>query len=187
MTETITIHKLDASGREMWAYPTRLLARGRDWIRVQGVFDRDDVVLHDWAVRHGDRMVEHFFDDRWYNVFAVHEGLSGELRGWYCNITRPARLSTADVYFEDLALDLVVYPDGRSLVLDEDEFAELPLSTEERARARDALDELLELSRRREGPFAESPNRVGRMGRPSSLSHHRTCGSASGGSSRNVH
>jgi len=158
MTETITVHKLDASGREVWSYPTRLLARGQGWIRVEGVFDRDDVVLHDWSVRRGDRMVEQFFDNRWYNVFAVHEGLSGELRGWYCNVTRPARLEAGDVYAEDLALDLVVFPDGRSLVLDEDEFAELPLSAEERGRARRALDELLELSRRREGPFAGSSN-----------------------------
>jgi hypothetical protein len=158
MTETITIHKLDASGREMWAYPTRLLARGRGWIRVEGVFDRDDVVLHDWVVRRGDRMIELFFDDRWYNVFAVHDGASDALRGWYCNITRPARLERADVYAEDLALDLVVFPDGRSLVLDEDEFAELALSAEERTRARRALEELQELSRRLEGPFAEGPN-----------------------------
>lgn len=154
MTETITIHKLDASGREVWAYPTRLLARGRSWVRVEGVFDRNDVVLHDWVVRRGDRMVELFFDDRWYNVFAVHDGPAGGLKGWYCNITRPARLEPADVYAEDLALDLVVYPDGRSLVLDEDEFARLPLSAEERSRARRALEELQELGRRREGPFA---------------------------------
>ena len=62
------------------------------------------------------------------------------------------------MYAEDLALDLVVYPDGRSRVLDEDEFAALPLSAEERSRARRALEELQELCRRREGPFAESPN-----------------------------
>ena len=158
MTETITIHKLDASGREVWAYPTRLLARGRSWVRVEGIFDRNDVDLHDWVVRRGDRMVELFFDDRWYNVFAVHDGSIGGLKGWYCNITRPARLQPADVYAEDLALDLVVYPDGRSRVLDEDEFAALRLSAEERSRARRALEELQELCRRREGPFAESPN-----------------------------
>ncbi len=158
MTETITIHKLDATGREVWAYPTRLLARGQGWIRVEGDFDRDDVVFRDWSVRRGDRMVEIFYADRPYNVFAVHDGSAGGLKGWYCNITRPARLSPADVYFEDLALDLVVFPDGRSLVLDEDEFAGLALSTEERARARQALDELLELSRRREGPFGGSPS-----------------------------
>jgi protein associated with RNAse G/E len=158
LTETITIHKLDATGREVWAYPTRLLARGQGWILVEGDFDRDDVVFRDWSVRRGDRMVEIFYADRPYNVFAVHDGSAGGLKGWYCNITRPARLSPADVYFEDLALDLVVFPDGRSLVLDEDEFAGLALSTEERARARQALDELLELSRRREGPFAGSPS-----------------------------
>jgi len=158
MTETITIHKLDASGREVWAYPTRLLARGRSWVRVEGIFDRNDVDLHDWVVRRGDRMVELFFDDRWYNVFAVHDGSTGGLRGWYCNITRPARLEPADVYAEDLALDLLVFPDGSSRVLDEDEFEALRLSPEDRAKALAALSELKELAARCEGPFAESPN-----------------------------
>jgi hypothetical protein len=41
-----------------------------------------------------------------------------------------------------LALDLLVFPDGRQMVLDEDEFAELSISAEKRAKARAALAEL---------------------------------------------
>lgn len=159
MTGSITIHKLDAYGREVTAYPTRLLERGSNWICVEGFFDRDDVVLDDWAVRRSDRMVELFFGDRWYNVFAVHDGVSDVLKGWYCNITRPARLGPADVYAEDLALDLLVFSDGSCRVLDEDEFEALHLSTEDRAQALAALSELKDLAARCEGPFAWPSNR----------------------------
>ena len=44
--------------------------------------------------------------------------------------------------YVDLALDLLVFPDGSQLVLDEDEFAALNLSPSEQAAARQALAEL---------------------------------------------
>ncbi len=47
----------------------------------------------------------------------------GTLKGWYCDITRPAAVTAGEVVVEDLDLDLWVSAD-RSLVLrlDEDEF-----------------------------------------------------------------
>ena len=42
----------------------------------------------------------------------------------------------------DLSLDLLVFPDGRQVVLDEDEFAELEIEDEVRNQARLALQEL---------------------------------------------
>jgi hypothetical protein len=158
MTEGITVHKLDAAGQEVLVYPTRLLARGATWVRLEAHFDRGPVGFPGLSLRRGDRMVETFYADRHYNVFAVYDGAKGTLKGWYCNVTRPARLEAGDVYAEDLALDLVVFPDGRSLVLDEDEFAALDLSAPEQSLARRALDELRDLAARRQGPFAESPN-----------------------------
>lgn len=159
MTECITIHKLDAHGLEVWSYRARLLARGDGWITVEANFDRQDADLHGLILRRGDRMVEQFFADRWYNVFAIHDGGGTELKGWYCNITRPAHLLPADVFAEDLALDLLVLPDGSSRILDEDEFEALGLSQLERARARAALHELQDLGAQRAGPFQASPNR----------------------------
>lgn len=158
MTEAITVHKLDAAGREVWAYPTRLLGRGAAWVRLEAHFDRAEVVFPGLALRQGDRMVELFFDDRWYNVFAIHDGATGRLKGWYCNITRPARIEAQEVFAEDLALDLLVYPEGGDLVLDEDEFDALGLSAEEQSLARRALLELRELAARRQGPFASASN-----------------------------
>lgn len=158
MTESITIHKLDAHGHEVWAYAARLLARGDGWITVEAAFDRQDVDLHGLMLRRGDRMVERFFADRWYNVFAIHDGDGARLKGWYCNITRPARLLPADVFAEDLALDLLVLPDGSSRILDEDEFEALGLPEEERAMASAAMHELQGLGARLAGPFRTPPN-----------------------------
>jgi len=158
MTEGITVHKLDAAGREVWSYPTRLLARGPTWVRLEAVFDLHEVVFPGLVLQRGDRMIETFYADRYYNVFGVYDGAGGTLKGWYCNITRPARLEAQQVFAEDLALDLLVYPGGGDLVLDEDEFAALDLPPPEQSLARQALDELRDLAARRQGPFAEPPN-----------------------------
>ncbi len=155
MTEGVTVHKLDADGRAVWAYPTRLLARGATWVRLEALYDRSDVEFPGLILRRGDRMVETFYADRPYNVFAIYDGARGGLKGWYCNITRPARFESQEVFAEDLALDLLVLPDGGDRVLDEDEFAALDLSVDERSMALRALDELRDLAARRAGPFAD--------------------------------
>ena len=158
MTDLITVHKLDAAGRELWSYTGRVLARAAAWVRLEAEFDRDQVTFHGLTLRRGDRMVETFFSDRWYNVFAIYDGARGGLKGWYCNITRPARLEANDVRAEDLALDLLVYPQGGDLVLDEDEFEGLGLSPTDRSAAQQALADLRRLAARREGPFAQPLN-----------------------------
>jgi protein associated with RNAse G/E len=78
----------------------------------------------------------------WYNIYEIHAREDGSVRGYYCNISRPAQIGAETISYVDLALDLLVYPDGRQLVLDEDEFAALPLSAAEREQAIRALGEL---------------------------------------------
>ena len=64
------------------------------------------------------------------------------LRGWYCNVGKPALLDGDCLSYVDLALDLLVFPDGRQVVLDEDEFLNLDLSPVDRQQALAALEEL---------------------------------------------
>ena len=92
--------------------------------------------------------------DRWYNIFEIRAS-DGALKGWYCNITRPAHIGPDEVKAEDLALDLWVAPGGDMQVLDEDEFAALSLSPVERETARKALAELQARVARRVPPFSE--------------------------------
>ncbi|MEA3339329.1 MAG: DUF402 domain-containing protein [Chloroflexota bacterium] len=148
----IIVRKLDHAGHHVLAYPGQVLRHsdsgivlGTRWSRA--VMDLGYVVLEP-----GDRWTEHFYTDRWYNIFEIRTS-DGRLKGWYCNITRPARITADEVSAQDLALDLWVAPDGRMRVLDEDEFTALPLSPAERTAALDGLAELQSLAARRAAPF----------------------------------
>lgn len=97
-----------------------------------------------------DVFTEWYWRDRWYSVKEVRDP-SGVLKGWYCDVTRPAERSGGRVVVEDLDLDLWVSGDGaRVLRLDEDEFAESGLREVDpyaAAQAEAALDELERLAR----------------------------------------
>lgn len=152
MTDALTVHKLDHAGREVWQYPARVLARDAGSIRLEAFFNRDDMPLDYTTFKRGDRFIETFYADRWYNVFAVYDRDDGALKGWYANVCRPATFDDGAVRCDDLALDVWVSPAGDATVLDEDEFAALPLPAADRAAARDALAQLLALAGRGELP-----------------------------------
>ena len=150
MTETssiITVHKLDHNGREVWQYPATVLERGRRHIRLEAFFNRDDMPLGYAVFRRGDRFVETFYSDCWYNIFAVYDRDDGGLKGWYCNVCRPALISESAVRCDDLALDAWVSPNGETIVLDEDEFEGLSITDDDRRRAQNGLSQLLEAAK----------------------------------------
>lgn len=137
----VTVRKLDHAGREVISYPGEVLKREDGAIVLRTSWDREPMDLGFVVLEPDDNWTETFYADRWYNIFEIRAD-DGHLKGWYCNVTRPARITEGEVAAEDLALDLWVEPDGETKVLDEDEFAELPLSPEERTKARQALVEL---------------------------------------------
>ena len=142
---SIRVYKLDEQGDEVWHYDGEVLFRDPTTVKLQAYFSRADIVLDFHTFRRGDRMVEWFFNDRWYNVFEMHDADDDRLKGWYCNITRPARLESQAVYAEDLALDLMVYPDGSYRILDEDEFAVLEIDAQTRQKALATIKALREM------------------------------------------
>ena len=152
----ITVHKLDHTGAEKIAYTGKVLERTENMVVLEAHFARERMELGYVTLTTGDRFVEYFYSDRWYNVFAIYDAADGSFKGWYCNITRPATITEDSIRAEDLALDYFVQPSGKEFVLDEDEFAELPLTAEEAAAARAALKELRALAAKREGPFVLS-------------------------------
>ena len=149
---SITIRKLDHAGNQVLAYPGQVLRRDGRTIVLRTGWDRASLDLGFVVLEPGDRWTEYFYADRWYNIFEIHAS-DGRLKGWYCNVTRPARISEEQVLAEDLALDLWVAPDGEPQVLDEDEFAALSLRPAEREAARQALAELQGMVAQRVAPF----------------------------------
>ena len=147
----ITVHKLDHNGKEKIAYSGNLILRAGNEIVLEAIFEYEPMERGYATLKPGDRFVEHFYSDRWYNVFAIYEG---DLhKGWYCNITRPAKFEGDHIYADDLALDYFVQPTGKEFILDEEEFDALGLDSKESAAARAALEELRSMAARQIHPF----------------------------------
>ena len=144
MTEKaiVSVVKLDPQGQETWRYQGQIVSQAGSQIVLQAYFDREDRLFHGMPLCKGDRFLETYYTDRWYNIFEIHSRADDSLRGWYCNVSTPASLEGSVLSYHDLALDLLVFPDGRQIVLDEDEFAELDLSPQQREQALNALNEL---------------------------------------------
>jgi hypothetical protein len=139
---TVTVKKLDLENKETWRYKGRVLARDEGSITLEAFFDREDMHFHGIFLGKGDRFVETYYTNRWYNVFEIHARENDRLRGWYCNISLPANIHADVISYTDLALDLLVFPDGRQITLDEEEFKNLDLTSGMRESALSALEDI---------------------------------------------
>lgn len=147
----ITVLKQNPAGQLMYEWRGRLLSHAGHEALVEALFNAESGHMVDIPLAKGDRFLETYFDDRWYNIFEVHDKDDDRLKGWYCNISAPAVITPGQIIFRDFALDLLVYPDGRQVVLDEDEFEALECGAEERQLALDGLAALQAYFRQRFG------------------------------------
>lgn len=143
--QDIIIIKLDPQGQETWRYPGQVINSTPNSILIEAYFNREDLLFHGITLRKNDRFIERYFTNHWYNIFQIHDREDDQVKGWYCNITTPAQIRPGEISYVDLALDLLVYPDGNYLVLDEDEFKDLDIDDEMQKKALDAKDELIEV------------------------------------------
>ena len=140
--QNVVISKLNLQGNTMIQYEGLVLERGSHHIIIEARYTHENIDIAGLILRKLDRFVETYYSDRYYNVFEIYDHTDERFKGWYCNIGRPAIIQQSSISYVDLALDLVVFPDKSQLVLDEEEFVDLPLLPEERAQALAALEEL---------------------------------------------
>lgn len=152
MSELI-VYKLDENGGEVWQYPAAVLERQANFIRLEAFFNRDDLDLGFARFKRGDRFIETFYNDRWYNIFAVYDRDDQQLKGWYCNICRPAELGDTAVRCEDMALDIWAAPGQEIQILDEDEFDALSINAGERQACLLALRDLQNMAQAGQLPY----------------------------------
>ena len=155
MGSAITVHKLNEQDVEIFRYSGNLVEEKGTSLTLEVRFERADVQFFELTFREGDRFIETYYTNRWFNIFEIHDADEDHIKGWYCNITRPARIEQGHIYAEDLALDLLVYTDGRVRVVDEDEFEEIDLSEPDRKNALPALEELKQWVKTRKRPFSK--------------------------------
>lgn len=141
-------------------FEAELLARTPTSVTVRAPWGRGPVDVGLMLFAPGDTLVEHYYADRWYNIFELY-GPGGRLKGWYCNVTRPALLGADYVESEDLELDLLVAADRRELRLDDEaEFAARNLERDDpaaHAAALAAVEELRALVASGAPPFHTGP------------------------------
>lgn len=142
-------------GRTKISYPAELLHDDGTRLAVRAPWAGDGVRDFGFVrFEPGDVFTEYYWRDRWYSVKEVRDA-KGTLKGWYCDVARPAALTGTELVAEDLDLDLWRSADGTDVRrLDEDEFAESGLAESDpqaASAAVAALDELESLAR--EGGF----------------------------------
>jgi uncharacterized protein len=140
--EEVKVVKLNEKGEETWRYKGTVLERTANSILLEAFFNRDDLPFNGMIFARGDLFIELYYKNRWYNVFEIYDIRNGDLKGWYCNVCAPAEFGDGQITYRDLALDLLVFPDGRQMILDKDEFDALHISQEEKERAMQALKDL---------------------------------------------
>jgi protein associated with RNAse G/E len=152
----ITVIKRNAAGKEQTRYTGEVIERGVDSVVIEAYWTRAAKDLGYTRFEPGDRFIEYYFSNRWFNIFAI-SGKDGNRKGWYCNVAAPAVISADCIEQNDLLLDVWVDPTGRPLVLDEDEFkADTTLTDEQREGARQGLRDLLGMIAQRKDMFSEA-------------------------------
>lgn len=147
-SNAITIIKLTAQGKEHFRYPGTIISETDHSRLIEARFNHNDMDIHGVTLRENDRFIERYYDDRWYNILEARDRDDDHLKGWYCNVARPAQFTNNQIRFVDLALDVLAYPDGRFLILDEGEFEALNLDPETRQHALESLDALVAIAKK---------------------------------------
>jgi protein associated with RNAse G/E len=152
----ITVKLLKPGKGTTITYTGELLRREPDHMLIHARWERPMRDLGYVVFEPGDHFYEHYYTERWYNVFEVR-GAAGMLKGWYCNISRPAQIDGDTITCEDLELDLFVASDRMQLLrLDLDEFAARGFDSsdpEAHAAALAALNELEQMAQAGAPPF----------------------------------
>jgi len=143
--KSINVLKQDYLGRDVWKYSGKLIEEGNTKIVIEAYFDRGDTQVDRLILRRGDKFIETYYSDQWFNIYEIQDQLSGQVKAWYCNLCYPAQIDHDSVTYRDLELDLLVYPNGAQVILDMEEFEALPIASEVRLKALEGLKQLREL------------------------------------------
>jgi L-amino acid N-acyltransferase YncA len=142
------------SDRSPIRYEATLVASAIEspWIEARAEWTMDTTDAFGLVFEKGSELREFFSPRHPFNVFGVYAP-DGDFRGWYGNVTWPARAEregeTLILAWPDLVLDLVMLPDGSTIMLDDDELdasglrESSPRIVDQMIAARDELKRLL--------------------------------------------
>ena len=163
--DVLSVVKLAPDGNEAAHYPGTVVARpdAGGWVEVEAVWTYGRIDVDGLIFEPGDVLHEWFSPSDDFNAFALHAP-NGAFKGWYANVTHPARLHVETVpptlAWHDLYVDVIVLPNGTITVCDEDELAASGIASRDPRlyqRILRARDEILRRHDHRLTPFGAPP------------------------------
>ena len=150
----ITVVKQNPLGEAQIRYSGEIIERLAHGVVIHARWTTPERDLGYTVFKPGDQFTEYYYTDRWYNIFDIMRS-DGTRKGWYCNVAEPAHIHDEVIEQIDLLLDVWVDPQGKALILDEDEFvADTTLTQAQRIGAQHGLQALLQLLAARQEVFA---------------------------------
>ncbi|HKG28015.1 MAG TPA: DUF402 domain-containing protein [Thermomicrobiales bacterium] len=171
----LAIVKLAPDGSEAARYRGEVVDHCHDsWVLVRATWTNRTIEIGGLSFCPGDNLLEWFSRRHPFNAFAVYSP-TNQLKGWYANVTHPARLDATQnppvLFWHDLYLDLVGLPDGSFSIQDDDELLASRLADadpELHARIVRARSELIRRFEHLLPPFADLPVKI-----PSRVRHQQ--------------
>lgn len=158
MSTTIEIVKISPKGKPPVRYTGEIIDSPDGWIAARAQWVHGYMDLQYMVFQPGDYLDEYFALDQPFNAMALYRP-DHSLVAWYCNVTRPTVIENGEIHWHDLYIDVIVYPDGRTLVLDEDELHEAGVEDNDPALYAliiEGRDELLRRAEQKQYPFSEA-------------------------------
>jgi protein associated with RNAse G/E len=148
------IRKYNIHGDLQVIYPGKIASLLENIAVVHAQWERPRRDLGYTVFETGDRFTEYFYKDKWFNIMQINEVGTESLRGWYCNISHPAIITSDFISYVDLYLDLWVDPRKKITLLDEDEFEYAGLDEVIRKQAYEGVAEITHWITHDLGPFS---------------------------------
>ena len=154
---SIIAYKHDGHIRRSWDQGFVLEADEDHFVIVTNKTWVKDDDGHHWYTR--EPAICYFYTHKWFNVIAMARE-SGTY--YYCNLASPALYDGEAVKYIDYDLDYKIFPDGRMVLLDEDEYAlhtrEMNYPQEIDAILKKYMAMIVQMKEKDEIPFNEEYN-----------------------------
>lgn len=150
----IQSYKHDGSLHRTWSKGYIIEANETQWVAVTNKAIVTEADGRTWVTR--EPAICFFYPDKWFNVISMIRKSGVH---YYCNLASPSLYDGEAIKNIDYDLDVKVLPNGKSIILDEDEYSEHAREMHYHAKLdkviHQALDKLLVDIRLKNGPFDE--------------------------------
>lgn len=154
--ETVIINSRKYDGTIHKTWTADLIERKGTMITLIGKFDKEIKHSHLGIIGRGTISYEFYWLEGWFNIFRFHEP-DGSLRNFYCNINMPPKFENNVLNYVDLDIDVLVWKDFTTEILDADEFAEncskYNYPAKIKNRTNENIKKIMALVRNRDFPF----------------------------------